>query len=143
MYLLDTNVISEFRKIRVRKADPNVAAWEERVDSYDQYVSVITLHEMELGILLLDRYDTAQASVLRKWLDDYVRPTFRGRILAVDEAVAIRATKLHVPNPRPYADAFLAATALVHGMTMVTRNVSDFAPMGVPILNPWNSTENE
>ena len=137
MYLLDTNVISEFRKIRIGRADPRVVAWEESVDSYDQYVSAITLHEMELGILLLERYDPAQGRVLRKWLDDYVRPAFRGRIVAVDEAVALRAAKLHVPDPQPYSDAFLAATALVHGMTMVTRNVSDFEPMGVQIINPW------
>ena len=97
----------------------------------------ITILELELGILLLERKDPKQGAVLRAWLDTRVLSEFDERILAVDLDVARRCAKLHIPDPRPLRDSFIAATALVHGMTVVTRNVSDFKPMGVEILNPW------
>ncbi|MEI6706217.1 MAG: type II toxin-antitoxin system VapC family toxin [Methylococcales bacterium] len=90
-----------------------------------------------MGIGLIERRDVAQASLLRIWLNHHVLPTFNGRILAVDTAVALCCGKLHVPAPRSDRDALIAATALVHNMTVVTRNVADFKPMGVQILNPW------
>jgi len=139
MLLLDTNVVSELRKVRSGKADPNVSRWAERVAPSELYLSVITLHELELGVLLAERRDPPQGAVLRTWLENHVRPAFLGRILPVDEAVARQAAQLHVPDPRPVRDALIAATAQVHGMTVVTRNIDDFAPMGVPVLNPWTA----
>jgi predicted nucleic acid-binding protein len=137
MYLLDTNVVSEMRKIRSGKADPKVAAWADSVEASDLYLSVISIHELELGVLLAERRDAVQGAVLRKWLNDHALPAFAGRILDVDMGVAQRSAGLHVPDPRPFRDGLIAATALVHGMTVVTRNVDDFQPTGVTILNPW------
>lgn len=138
MYLLDTNVLSELRKIRLKTADRRVAKWADSVDAADLYLSVITLQELEIGILLIERRDPIQGAVFRTWLNDHVMPAFAGRILAVDTAVAQRSARLHVPDPRPVRDALIAATALVHGMTVVTRNVADFEATGVPLLNPWD-----
>ena len=137
MYLLDTNVVSELRKIRLGKADAYVAAWADSVDATDLYLSAITIQELEIGVLLAERRDPARGAVFRVWLNSHVFPAFAGRILAVDTAVAQRSARLHVPDPRPVRDGLIAAIALVHGMTVVTRNVADFEPMGVQILNPW------
>lgn len=137
MYLLDTNVVSELRKIRSGKADARVARWADGTDAADLYLSVITLQELEIGVLLAERRDRSQGAIFRAWLDGHVLPAFTGRILAVDTAVARRGARLHVPDPCPVRDGLIAATALVHGMTVVTRNVADFAPTGVPLLNPW------
>ena len=137
MYLLDTNVVSELRKIRLGKADRNVAAWADSVDAGDLYLSVITLQELEIGVLLLERRDPSQGAIFRAWLNSHVLPAFTGRILAVDAAVAQRSARLHVPDQRPVRDGLIAATALVHGMTVVTRNVADFEPTGAVTLNPW------
>jgi predicted nucleic acid-binding protein len=138
MFLLDTTVISELRKAGDGKADTNVVAWLAAVDAATFYLSAITLMELELGILLLERRDTAQGARLRSWMGSHVLPEFSDRTLPVDAAVSLRCAGLHVPDPRPERDAFIAATALVHGMTIVTRNVADFAPMGVSIINPWD-----
>jgi len=105
----------------------------------DLYLSVITLQEPEIGVLLAERRDPSQGAVFRAWMDDHVLPAFTGRILAIDTAVAQRSARLHVSNPRPLRDGLIAATALVHGMIVVTRNVADFEPTGVPTFNPWNS----
>ena len=136
-YLLDTNVVSELRKIRLGKADRNVAQWADGVDASDLFMSVITVQELEIGVLLAERRDPKQGALLRGWLTQQVLPAFGGRILAVDTTVAQRSARLHVPNPRPVRDGLIAATALVHGMTVVTRNVADFEPTGVAVLNPW------
>ncbi len=137
MYLLDTNVVSELRKIRLGKADPHVADWADSVDAVDLYLSVITVQELEIGVLLAERRDPSQGAIFRAWLNSHVLPAFTGRILVVDTAVAQRSARLHVPDPRPVRDGLIAATALVHGMTVVTRNVADFVPTGVATLNPW------
>ena len=137
MFLLDTNVVSELRKIRLGKADAHVADWADSVDATDLYLSVITIQELEIGVLLAERRDPAQGAVFRAWLNAHVLPAFTGRILAVDTAVALRSAQLHVPDVRPVRDALIAATALVHGMTVVTRNVADFQSTGVPTFNPW------
>ena len=137
MFLLDTNVVSELRKVRAGRADGHVAAWADSVDAADLYLSVISVQELEIGVLLAERRDRAQGAVFRAWLDGHVLRAFAGRIVAVDTAVAQRSARLHVPDPRPLRDGLIAATALVHGMTVVTRNVADFAPTGVPTLNPW------
>jgi len=137
MYLLDTNVISEFRKASIGKADRQVAAWANSVSMESMFLSSVCILEMELGTLLMERRDVVQGAILRAWLDDFVLPSFAERILVVDTPVALRGAALQVPNPRSYRDALIAATALVHGMTVVTRNVKDFAPTGVAILDPW------
>ena len=137
MYLLDTNVVSELRKIRLGKADSHVASWADSVDATDLYLSVITVQELEIGVLLAERRDPAQGVIFRAWLNGHVLPAFTDRILTVDTAVAQRSARLHVPDPRPVRDGLIAATALVHGMTVVTRNVSDFEPTGVLTINPW------
>ncbi|PHM25790.1 twitching motility protein PilT [Xenorhabdus budapestensis] len=137
MYVLDTNVVSELRKIRAGKADPNVAAWAEKVDAADLFVSAITIMELELGILLIERKDATQGAILRAWLEQHVLPEFSERTLPVDTAVAQRCARLHVPDRCSERDALIAATALVHGMTVVTRNVADFQSSGVTLLNPW------
>jgi toxin FitB len=137
MYVLDTNVVSELRKVASGKADANVIAWNGTVAVASLYVSAITIHEIELGVLLMERREPATGALFRTWLDGHVLPAFAGRILAVDTAVARRSAGLHVPSTRPDRDAFIAATALVHAMIVVTRNVRDFEPMGVAVLNPW------
>ena len=136
-YLLDTNVVSELRKVRLGRANPGVGRWAECVSAADLYLSVVSVQELEMGVLLLLRRDPAQGAVLRAWLDTQVLPAFAQRMLPVDLAVAQRSAALHVPDPRPVRDGLIAATALVHGMTVVTRNVADFQPCGVPVLNPW------
>lgn len=137
MYLLDTNVVSELRKVRAGKADIRVAAWADSVETVDLFLSVITIEELEIGVLLAERRDPTRGAVLRAWLDRHVLPAFAGRILSLDTAIARSSARLHVPDPRPLRDAFIAATALAHGMTVVTRNVRDFEKTGVPILDPW------
>jgi len=136
MYLLDTNVVSELRK-KPGRIDANVLVWSESVHPLDQYISVVTLQELETGVLLLDRHDTAQAKMLRHWLEATLRPTFAKRILPVTQEIALRTARLHVPDPQPYRDSLIAATALVHGLIVVTRNLSDFGPTGVRVINPW------
>ncbi|MCD7059766.1 type II toxin-antitoxin system VapC family toxin [Pelagibacterium xiamenense] len=141
MFLLDTNVISELRKVRFGKAAPGVSVWTESVDASDLYVSAITLLELELGILRLERKDADQGALLRSWMHAHVLPEFAERTLPVDAAVALRCAKLHVPDPRPERDALIAATGLVHGMAVVTRNVGDFQGTGVSVVNPWGDGE--
>lgn len=136
-YLLDTNVVSELRKVKSGKADTHVARWADSVAVSDLFLSSITILELELGILLMERKDATQGGLLRSWLNNHVLPTFSGRILPVDTDVAQRSAALHVPNPCPLRDGLIAATALVHGMTVVTRNVSDFNHAGIQVFNPW------
>ena len=137
MFVLDTNVVSELRKVRLGKADANVATWAQGVDAANLFVSAITILELELGVLLIERKDAAQGALLRAWLELQVLPEFAARTLPVDTAVAQRCARLHVPDKRGERDALIAATALVHGMTLVTRSVADFKPTGVALLNPW------
>ena len=137
MYVLDTNVVAELRKAKSGKADPKVTAWAQSVAASSLFLSTMTVLEMEIGTLLIERRDAVQGAVLRAWLDRYVLSAFSGRILDIDTAVATRCGKLHVPDPKAERDALIAATALVHGMTVVTRNIHDFEPTGVEILNPW------
>ena len=133
MFVLDTNVVSELRKVRVGKADVNVARWAESIDASNLFVSAITVMELELGILSVERKDAIQGAMLRAWLEQQVLPEFSSRTISIDTAVAQRCARLHVPDKRGERDALIAATALVHGMAVVTRNVADFKSTGVTI----------
>lgn len=138
MFLLDTTVVSELRKARAGRANRGVVAWAEEVPAALIFVSVISLHELEHGVLLAERSDPAKGGPLRSWLDDSVIPAFDERILAVDLRVVTRAAALHVLDPAPFRDALIGATAFVHGMIVVTRNVRDFERFdGLGVLNPW------
>jgi toxin FitB len=138
--LLDTNVILELRKIKAGKADRNVAAWAENRNPAELYISTVTILELKTGALLMERRDRSQGAMLRAWLSDHVMPTFSGRIIAVDTEIALRSARLQVPDPKPLHDTLIAATALVHGMTIVTRNLRDYEKSEASILNPWLPT---
>jgi predicted nucleic acid-binding protein len=136
MFLLDTNVISELR--RPHRANPNVVAWAAAFPAASFFLSAISILEIEIGTLQFARKDSAQGALLRAWIDEQIMPRFDGRILPIDTSVAQRCARLHVPDPRSERDALIAATALVHSLTVVTRNTADFEPTGVALLNPWN-----
>ena len=134
MYVVDTNVVSELRKVKAGKADRCVAAWASQVQVNTLFLSVVSILELETGVLQVHRRDARQGALLRIWLDDHVLPAFAGRVLPIDTAVAQQCAALHVPNPKSERDALIAATAIVHGMTVVTRNVADFAATGATCL---------
>ena len=140
MYLLDTNVVSELRKVGDGKADSRVVAWISGQDAARFYISALTLMELEIGILRIERRDAVQGERLRRWMDRHVLPEFQERTLPVDSAVALKCARLHVPDPRAERDALIAATAMVHGMTVVTGNLSDFEATGVAVIDPWTET---
>ena len=135
-YLLDTDVVSELRKPRGR-ANPGVHAWARAQRTSDLWLSVITVMEVEIGVARIERRDERQSVALRRWLDRDLLPAFEGRLLSIDFTVARRAAGLHVPDPRSQRDVLIAATALVQGMTVVSRNTSDFASFGIELVNPW------
>ncbi|MYD97477.1 MAG: type II toxin-antitoxin system VapC family toxin [Gammaproteobacteria bacterium] len=137
MFLLDTNVISELRKLGDGKANERVAKWVSRSDASSFYISALTLMELEIGILRMERRDAEQGKRLRTWMDGYVLPEFLERSLPVDSAVAMKCAQLHVPDPRTERDALIAATAMVHGMAVVTGNVVDFGNTGAEVIDPW------
>lgn len=137
MYLLDTNVVSELRKAKSKKCDKNVENWASNVLANSLFLSVITVLELEIGVLAIERRDAMQGSILRSWLNTHVLPTFNKRILPVDLTVAQCCAQLHVPDRQPERDAIIAATAMVHGLILVTRNVQDFKSIDLQIFNPW------
>ncbi len=138
MFLLDTTVVSELRKVKTGKADRSVGAWSDSADAGELYLSAVTIEELEIGVLGIERRDRVQGELFRRWMDKQVLPLFADRILPLDTTVARRSAQLHVSDPRPIRDGFIAATALAHGLILVTRNVADFEPMGVRLLNPWD-----
>ena len=135
MFLLDTNVVSEMR--RQQKMHPRVFAWATRTPFASMYLSTITVFELELGVLRIERKDAKQAAPLRWWLEQRVLREFDERILPLDVAAARCCANLHMPDPKAERDAMIAAIAMTHGMTAVTRNTADFRAMGVKTLNPW------
>lgn len=135
--LVDTNVVSELRKgIRCH---PAVSAWQRTIPLASQFLSVVSLFELWLGIALKERRDAPAAEVLRTWLAKRVMPAFNGRILAVDAAVAERCAPMHVERTRPFRDSLIAATAAVHGLTIATGNLRDFEGLGPPLVDPWSA----
>lgn len=136
MFLLDTNVLSELR--RPHRTDPKVAAWADSVAPSDMFLSSVTILELETGALLLMRRDDRRGGLIRQWIEERVLTAFAERVLAVDLAVARRCALLHVPDPKPYRDSLIAATALVHRLIVVTRNRADFDRMAVTVMNPWD-----
>ena len=126
MYVLDTSIVSEIRKSKTGRADPAVVEWSSRVPAGLTYISAITIQELEHGVLLAERRDPKAGAILRRWLENDVAVAFEQRTLPVDTAVARVAASLHVPNPAPINDALIAATALAHGMALVTLNTKDF-----------------
>ena len=137
MYLIDTDVISEFRKEESGRMNPQVQRWATSVSNESLYLSVMSIFELERGVARLERRDPRQSAVLRVWLEEKVLRSFAERILPVNTVIARRCAALHIPDPRPIQDAFIAATALVHGMQVVTRNIRDYALMGVEPFSPW------
>jgi predicted nucleic acid-binding protein len=137
-YLLDTNVVSELRK-PAHRIDPNVRRWAVSQLVSELMISVITVMELEIGVLRAERRDPDQGRLLRQWLERNVFAGFAGRILAIDTRVSRRAAAMHVPDPGPERDTLIAATAAEHTLTVATRNVDDFAASGVPTINPWQA----
>jgi predicted nucleic acid-binding protein len=137
MFVLDTNVVSELRKAGDGRAHPQVIAWLADHDAGAFFLSAITVMELDIGVRRIERRDAAQGALLRAWLDGQVLPEFDGRVLPVDTAVALRCARLHIPDPRSERDALIAATALVHGMRIATRNLGDFRATGVALVDPW------
>jgi hypothetical protein len=138
MFLLDTNVVSELR--RPERADANVRSWAAKTPAELYALSVVTVQELERGTLLMERRDATQGAILRRWLEAEVLTKLGARTLPIDVAIARQCAHLHVPDPRPERDALIAATALTHRLTVVTRNTADFEPMGVTLFNPWLAT---
>jgi len=118
MFLLDTNVVSELRKVASGKANEHVRRWIKQAERRSLHVSAITIEELEIGTLRMERRDAAQGMMLRRWLEEHVLPAF---------------------DPRPIRDAYIAATALAHGLTVVSRNTRDFSACGAPVLDPWQA----
>jgi predicted nucleic acid-binding protein len=137
MFLLDTNVISELRKTTENKINPGVKEWAETKMPSTMFLSVITIFELELGILRLERRDKKQGHILRKWLSQLVLPAFVDRVLPINTAIAVRSASLHVSNPSSDRDAMIAATAIEHHLTLVTSNTVDFDLTKVKLINPW------
>lgn len=137
MFLLDTNVVSELRK-ETRMSSP-VKRWVEGTTLSTLFVSSITILEVEIGAQRIRRRDRKQGDQLLRWIEVGLMAAFAGRIIPVDVAVARRSASLHVPDPRPERDALIAGTALVHGLTLVSRNVRDFAKMDVTVINPFEA----
>jgi len=139
LWLLDTVVVSELRRAASGRCDPDVLAWASTLTTAQTFLSVVTVEELESGVLRKERNDPAQGAVLRRWLDEDLLPTFEGRVLPIDLRIAGVAAKLRVPDPAPEQDARIAATALVHGLRVATRNVRDFVRFpGVDVHDPWN-----
>jgi predicted nucleic acid-binding protein len=142
MYLLDSDVIVELRKAGSEKANENVVKWANSVPTAGTFLSAITILELEIAILEFEWQDEERGAIMRKWLDDHVIPAFDGRVLPINEKVARKCAQFHSRGSHSEGATLLAATALVHGLTVVTRNIDEFKPTGVTLCNPWDAPEN-
>ena len=138
MYLLDTNIISESRKLGTARVDARVALWFARIDVETTYVSAMTIFELECGVQKMERRDAVQGYALRRWLEDQILASYEHRALPLSRAVALICAGLHIPDPKSERDAWIAATAIEAELTLVTRNVADFANVGIRLVNPFN-----
>ncbi|QEY24119.1 type II toxin-antitoxin system VapC family toxin [Neisseria animalis] len=137
MYLLDTNIISEMRKVKRGKADKNFTAWLENTDSRLFYTSTVVVMELERGVLGMERKDKAQGTILRKWLAEIKEKMFSNRVLPIDESTAEICVALHISDKSPENDSWIAATAKQHRLILVTRNTADFKRTGAKLFNPF------
>lgn len=137
MYLLDTNLISEIRKLPKGKCNQGVAEWVHRTSKELMFTNAVVIMELERGVLAMERKDKAQGEMLRYWLDNEVKPAFDGKILKIDDKTAQICAKLHIPDHAPENDAWIASSAIQHHLTLVTRNTADFARLGVKLFNPF------
>jgi predicted nucleic acid-binding protein len=135
-FLLDTNVVSA---LRVRGRNPAVEAWAASVAVNDQFIAATTVAEIERGVAALERSDTEQGVVLRRWFSDRVLPAFADRILPFDLAAARVLATYRVPGHAPLDDALIAAVAQANELVVATRNTKHFEPLGVQLLNPWDA----
>ncbi|AHG74495.1 PilT protein-like protein [Mannheimia sp. USDA-ARS-USMARC-1261] len=138
-YLFDTNLVSELYKYRNGKINLNVENWLQGIIPSETAISCITLSEIKTGILLKARKDTKQAYHLAQWLKNEVLPAFENRVLIVDSEVALLAAEYHISNKMDLNDAYIAATAKVNHLTLVTRNVKDFAGCGIKLISPFDT----
>ena len=136
-YLLDTNVISESRRLGTSRVDPVAALWLDRIDVGETFLSAMTVFELERGVRQMERRDAAQGLMLRRWFGEQVMVTYEARILPLSGAVALVCAGLHIPHPKSERDAWIAATAIDAGLTVATRNVGDFEGMGIRMVNPF------
>jgi toxin FitB len=141
MFLLDTNIISESRKLGTSRIDPRAALWFAQVDVETSFISAMTIFELERGVGQMERRDAKQGSVLRRWLDDQIMTTYENRTLALSREVALICAGLHIPDPKSERDAWIAATAIDAELTLVSRNIGDFASMGVNLINPFEEQD--
>ncbi len=137
MYLLDTNIISEIRKLAKNKCDKNVADWVRSTSKDLMFTNAVVMMELERGVMSIERKDTTQGKLLRHWFEMDVKPAFHGKILKIDEQTAQICAKLHIPDHAPENDAWIAASAIQHNLVLVTHNTADFARTGVKLFNPF------
>lgn len=137
MYLLDTNIVSESRKLGTSRIDPHAAIWLSEIDAETTFVSAMTIFELEIGVQRMERRDAKQGAALRRWFQDQIMTIYEHRTLPLTRAVALICAGLHIPDSKSERDAWIAATALDAKLTLVSRNVADFANMGVGLFNPF------
>lgn len=137
MYLLNTNIISELKKLDSGKIHPQVQRWAYSINLMQTKISVVSITEIRTGILSLARKGQAQAASLDNWFTNRLLPAYRTRTLSVDTEVALICAQLHIPAKRPINDAYIAATAIAHNLTLVTCNVRDFQGLPLMLENPF------